>query len=63
MTDRAVGNEIQKSIDRFERGVIEGPHDDGYYYAHWWTIRGLVAWWLKHNANAAVLEAWKAATQ
>jgi hypothetical protein len=62
MPEPNVGNEMQRAIDRFESAVRAGPEDDGYYYSLWWTLRGLVAWWLAHNADEALLERWKDAT-
>lgn len=57
-----MANEMQRAIDRFESAVRDGPQDDGYYYALWWTLRGLVVWWLTHNADAKTVERWREAT-
>lgn len=58
-----VGNEMQRAIDRFEGAVRDEPTNDGYYYAFWWTLRGLVAWWLAQNADEALVKKWKEDTR
>jgi len=54
---------MQRAIDRFESAVREGTQGDGYYYDLWWTLRGLVAWWLARNTDEATLAKWKEATR
>ena len=54
---------MQRAIDRFEGAVRDEPTNDGYYYAFWWTLRGLVAWWLAQNADEALVKKWKEDTR